>query len=144
MLCVFLLKIKSTYISPYFAHSFDRPLPYRQVLRSRCLPVTCNVAVSQIYHVRGPEMQRRPARRTPYSAGLRVRPTDGCHHPDTSGGYILPPYVKSSVYNPPSPLPLKRLVLPPNIFHSLLFPSESKASKNVFGVSRQTSPVYST
>lgn len=87
-------------------------------------------------------MQRRQARRTPYSAGLRVRPTDGCHHPDTSGGYILPPYVKSSVYNPP--LPLTRLVLPPNIFHSLLFASETKASKIVFGASRQTSPVYST
>ena len=73
-------------------------------VRSRFFSVTNNMTVSQIHHVRGPEMERRPARGTPYYAAPCVRPTDGCHLPDTSGGYILAPYVKSSVYNYP-PLP---------------------------------------
>lgn len=142
MFYVFLSQIKTTYVSSCFPHWFDEPLPHRQIpeVGSCLLPITWpyhKCIMSDAPKCNDAQREGRRSLRLGVSVELMAG-TSQIPQVDTFFLHMLNP-----MYTTPL-LPLTLLVLPPNIFHSLLFASKSKASKNVFGTHRQTSRVYST
>lgn len=138
---VFLSQIKSTYISSYFSHSFDRPLPYRRMLQvGACpLPVTRpyrKYIMSEALKCNDAQRDGRRTLRVCVSV-LLTGATTQIPQVDTFFLHMLNPLYTT----PPPPSHVLCCHLTYSTPCTLL---QSKASKNVFGGSRQTSPVYST